>query len=531
MSKTKKRKQKKQKRQQPDIYLPRQGATLVASPGNDITIENFSDVLTPQDPTLEKRGTGKGLAIYDEILGDGRCRTVLAKRRGKVVHREWIVEPASEEPQDEDAADLVRGALASLPFDKICERLLGATLKGYAVSEIIWHRNADGRIVPKEIRSHNQSRFVFGKDWKPRLLTRESGLEGVPLPERKFIVHRFGDEGNNPYGLGLGSTLFWHVLFKREGVSFWMRFLEKFTSPTPFGKYPIGTLPKDQTELLKNLLAMVQSGAMMAPIGTEVDFLEAKRAGDGSYENWCRYWDEQSAETVLGETLSTNVGSAGSRAASETHAEESEIIADSDADLLSGTLNETLVRWIVDLNSPSATTPRVKWPRPKNQTKEEEHNRKRHERQRLALTVLGAARKQGYEPKDVADWLGDVMETEMVPVQATPSPDAGSGTDNFADLEDHPIAHLIEQLEQLADGQTSEWIEAIHDVLDNAADFEDAQEQLLSLTQDIDVGPSGQIMGEAFALSELQGRSDIHDETGIDLTGPKKFGSKKKNLI
>lgn len=40
--------------------------------------------------------------------------------------------------------------------------------------------------------------------------------DGIDLPDRKFIVHRHGVVGNNPYGLGLGYQLFWAVLFKRE---------------------------------------------------------------------------------------------------------------------------------------------------------------------------------------------------------------------------------------------------------------------------------------------------------------------------
>lgn len=523
---TKKTKNKKRA----DRYLPRKGQTLIATPGNDITIENFSNILQPQDATLEKRGTGKGLAIYDEVLTDGRCRTTLSKRRGKVVRREWLVEEASDDPKDIAAADLVREALEAIPFDRICERLLSATLKGFAVAEIVWHRNAEGYIVPKWLAAHNQQRFVFDKKWKPRLLTREDGMEGRALPERKFIVHRFGDEGNNPYGLGLGSTLFWHVLFKREGVAFWMRFLEKFASPTPFGKYPIGTLEKDQKELLNNLLAMVQSGALMAPIGTEVDFLEAKRAGDGSYENWCRYWDEQTAEVVLGGTLSTGVKGQGSRAASETHAEEGAEIADGDDDLLSATLCETLILWITELNFSNATSPRVYRPRPKNQTQEEEHKRKRHDRQCAALKVLKASRAEGYEPKDVGAWLGDVLETEMVPVEKT-EPGSGTGKNDddghsFADGENHPIAHLINQLEQLAQDDTDGWIDDVRDVLETAISYEDAQAKLLQLSADINISPAGTVIGDALAMAELQGRSDVHDDTGVNAF--KATSSKKK---
>ena len=43
-------------------------------------------------------------------------------------------------------------------------------------------------------------------------------LTGVPVPERKFIVHRVNPEDDNPYGAGLGLQLFWPVFFKRKEV-------------------------------------------------------------------------------------------------------------------------------------------------------------------------------------------------------------------------------------------------------------------------------------------------------------------------
>ena len=138
--------------------------------------------------------------------------------------------PGGEDQIDLDAAEFVEAQFKALPFDRICEDLLDATLKGISVSEIVWARD-DNRIVPQRIVSHDQRRFVFDLEWKPRLLTLTNMMDGEELPPRKFISHRHGVKGNNPYGLGLGTRLFWPVLFKREGVAFWMKFLDKFAGP------------------------------------------------------------------------------------------------------------------------------------------------------------------------------------------------------------------------------------------------------------------------------------------------------------
>lgn len=63
-----------------------------------------------------------------------------------------------DRPIDKDAADLVQAMVGALPFDRICEDLLDATLKGFAVSEIKLGTDAT-LIRPVRIVSHNQRRF------------------------------------------------------------------------------------------------------------------------------------------------------------------------------------------------------------------------------------------------------------------------------------------------------------------------------------------------------------------------------------
>jgi hypothetical protein len=64
---------------------------------------------------------------------------------------------------------------------------------------------------------------------------------------------------------------------------------------------------------------------------------------------------------VLGETLTTSVGESGSRALGEVHNAVRLELTRADADQLSRTLNASLVRWIVELNLPSAPPPRLWW--------------------------------------------------------------------------------------------------------------------------------------------------------------------------
>jgi phage gp29-like protein len=332
----------------------------IASIDRDITQALFGGRTLPNnDDTLRKRGGAKGLAIYDEIERDPHAFAVLQKRALAVVARALKIEPASESAPDQAAADLVRDALAGFAFDAACVQLLDATLKGFAVAEVMWKRDGD-RLLPARLIGRDQRRFVFDADRQLRLLTRENPTSGEELPTAKFVVHSTGAKDGSPYGLGLGTRLFWPVWFKRQDLSFWLQFTDKFGSPTALGKYPQSASADEQAKLLKVLRAISHDAGVIVPEGMAIELIEASRSGSAdAYEKLARYMDEQISECVLGETLTTNIGTVGSRAAADTHDGVRIEIAQADADLLADTLSQTLIAWIVAFNLPSAKPPRV----------------------------------------------------------------------------------------------------------------------------------------------------------------------------
>lgn len=514
---------------------------LIATTRNDITIANYNTILTPQDDTLIARGGSKGLKIYDEIERDPHAYAVLQKRKLGLIGREWTLEPASGSALDQTGADFIATQLPKLSFDRLCYDFLDATLKGFAVSEIVWERTGT-TIVPVKIVTHDQRRFAFDHDWKPRLLTFANMTEGEQLPDKKFIVHRFGVKGNNPYGLGLGSMLFWPALFKREGVAFWMVFLEKFASPTPVGKYPQGTPDNEQRKLLNSLTDMVQSGAVVVPLGSEVNYLEATRAGTASYEDWCLYWDKQMSLGVFGSTLATDTQGAGSRAASETHSDVEQAIIDADADLLASTLQSTLFQWMLDFNMPGAEAPLVRRVRPEDAHQNEKLREAKAKNMALEIKLLFELKGQVPPDKFVAvasqmadeGLLPSISKKLLAEIASLDVPKEAplAANENKAMFKqaialalgqgneghDHGMDALADQLAAGADPLIEGWLDVIKRELDmavanggNALEFSD---RLLELAGELSIDPLGNAMAAASEVAELTGRSDVNDEIG-----------------
>lgn len=475
----------------------------IASARRDITIPVFSGLLRPQDDTLISRGGARGYKVYDEVVRDCHAYAVVQKRKMAVVAREWRVDPASEDARDKRAAEVVREQLAAIPFDRICLDLLDALLKGFAVGEVMWEPR-DGQMVVADILARDQRRFVFDAEGRLRLLTWESMVHGEPVPERKFIVHRFQASRSNPYGLGLGNKIFWPVWFKREGIKFWLVFLEKFGSPTVVGKHAQGANEQAIDKLLEVIQQVSQETGIVVPDTTTVELLEASRqGGSDAYERMVRWCDEQMSEAVLGETLSTNIGQVGSRAASETHNDVRGELTDADCDLLSDTLNETLCRWITELNVPGATPPTIWREAPEDEDALIGRRQKQAETDRAYYDM-------GYRISD------EVLDAEFggryVPDSRPRVAAPGSAPTTFAEGDDRDaVDDLAEQLDTAAAPAMDDWINEIRRIIETSASIPQAIERLEQLYPELSPDGLAGVIGDALAVADLTGRAEVID--------------------
>lgn len=505
--------------------LDSQGQPLmreIASIERDVNRIFFGKVLRNEDDTLISRGGTKGLKIYDELKRDAHAGAVLAKRKLAVTSRCWEVDPASDRRVDKKAAELVKGALEHLRFNSLCKRLLEATLKGFAVGEVLWEVR-DGFVLPARVVARDQRRFTFLTDGSLRLLTRESSWEGEELPARKFIVHRRGAEDDSPFGTGIGGMLFWPIFFKRNGITFWLTFADKFGSPTAIGKYPAGSGGDDQEKLLQALQAISQDAGIIVPEGMVVELLEAARSGSvDTYEKLVRYMDEQVSKAVLGETMSTTAAATG--LGSNQAGVQNEVrleVAKDDADELNETLNDTLVRWIVEFNMPGAGLPRVcrEFDEPEDLNQRAERDTK--------LFALGFEPTEQYILQTYGEgWVK--KQQAVVDPAADPSAQAAP-TNPAADPEEDPEAEFAEgrpmqkardfnALQQAAlvagaDALAGQWqvvmkkpVEDLLTMLDNTGDLQQFRDRMATLLVSEPGGKAVETLARAGFAAQIMGR-------------------------
>jgi len=502
----------------------------------------YAKWLENPDPVLRTEARGKGLKLYDEVDRDAHAGAVLQSRYLAVVSKEWEIIPAEEpkskgrpaiETRSQKIADFVKKALDDTNFDQGCMELLQGILYGYYTAEVIWKTTADA-VLPHRILAKHPRRFVFTPERDLRLLTPQNMIEGEPVPDRKFIVFTYG-YSDNPYGRGLGQTLWWPVWFKKHGIKFWLVFLEKFGMPTPVGKYPPGTEPKQQQALLDAIDAWQRETGIKIPNTMEIEILEATRRGSADYNGMCDYMDKQISKRVLGQTATTE-GTPGKLGNEESQDETRQDVVKSDADLLCECLNGTLIRWIVDYNFPGVTD----YPKIWRRTEKEQDLKELAERDKILVNDirLPVSRDYFYEtygiPKPGDD--EDLVNPSSAPLAIQPpgmEPPSFTGkgktkTYSMNAIDAKKFKEFAETLKNAADlaleGMSGvpddQWedvmgplIAPVMRMISEAGDFSEVEKKLTKTYKAMDPEALRELIARARFLAGTWGRIQAKEET------------------
>lgn len=311
------------------------------------------------NPDSVLRARGRDLRIYDELLTDDQVFSTFGQRVDSVVSKETEVIPGGKRAIDKAAADFIRQQIEGVGrWDDIYRKMSYALFYGWGVAECMFKMGA--RYVElDDIRVRDRGRFRFNANSDLVLISTKSP-QGEVMPPRKFWVCSHGaSHDDNPYGLGLAHAAYWPVFFKRNGVKFWLIQLEKFGMPTAAAKLPSGKIddPKERAKALQVVRAIQADSGVVIPDDLGIELIEATRSGTADYEALCDRMDAAISKVMVGQTMTTDNGS--SRAQAEVHQDVAEAIQKADADIICGSFNNTVVKWLIDWNFPGAAYPKV----------------------------------------------------------------------------------------------------------------------------------------------------------------------------
>lgn len=325
--------------------------------GNRATAAYSGRLAMPGDRILASRGGGD-LRIYEEIASDPKVKSAFEQRRNAVIAKEWRVEAGGNRRIDKRAADHFEAQLRHVGFDRVTDKMLWGVWYGFSPAEILWEVR-DGLLAWKDIKVRHRRKFRFDGGGELRRFSREDPINGVPaLPPYFWHFATGADNDDEPYGLGLAHFCYWYVLFKRQGLGFWLRFLEKFAGPTVIGEFPPGATDAEKNILLAAGRAISMDTTVLVPQGMPMKFLEASRSGTADYKVLHDTMNQAIEQVIIGQTAGSS-GTPGRLGGDDLQGDVRLDIIKADADLVCESLNLGPARWLTEHNFAGAAVPRV----------------------------------------------------------------------------------------------------------------------------------------------------------------------------
>ena len=311
----------------------------IATRKRALNFYSLANILPDPDIVLKKQG--KDIRIYKELLCDPHVFACTQSRKAGVLSLDWEINRGLDKDQN---AEEIEKLLKKINVQKLISDILDATQFGFQPLEIMWKKDKSGHIMPERIVAKPPEWFCFDDDNNLKFRTKEN-YYGEIVPDKKFLLAQNNPSYNNPYGERTLSRVFWNVTFKKGGLKFWVVFTEKYGMPHLIGKHPRGSTKEETNSLADMLEDMVQDAIAVIPDDSSIEIQEASKSSSAEiYEKLIDKMNTEISKAILGQTLTTEIGSTGSYAASNTHMQVRQDIIDSDKKLVEGVINQLIQR-------------------------------------------------------------------------------------------------------------------------------------------------------------------------------------------
>lgn len=222
----------------------------------------------------------------------------------------------------------------------LARQMLDARAKGWAVHEWIWRpRAVDGVSTTAEFRQCPLYWFE-NTTGRLRFLPTDFSLYGSPMDDREWLVTVADD-----YMQALTSL--W--LYSLDLVRAWVRFCERFGFPLPHGKTAAAKDSPEWQAMVDALAAINEDWALVTNLDGEIEFHEVKNTGSNvPFAALLDRFDRLIPVTILGSDLATISSSSGQGQGASLQGREDARREQSDATLLSETLNQRVDRHVLE---------------------------------------------------------------------------------------------------------------------------------------------------------------------------------------
>lgn len=444
-------------------------------------LEGWLSTLPDPDPVLRKRGDEA--TVLRDLSADDQVATAMLSRKNRVLNcpyfnlRAGAVEGEEPTPEAEELFRRFRQDLERTNQRTIISAMLDAPFYGYTPLELLWRFDGDWwHIVDIIARPFHW--FRFDSKNQP-VFVGEYGLfcaQPQPLPPGKFVFVAHHATYDNPYGMRLLSRCLWPVSFKRGGLTFYARFVERHGMPWVVGEAPSQATDIEKNTMARNLARMVQDAVAVIPHGANVKLESAGQTQSEIHEKFLARQDKAISKILMGQTLTVEMEGKNSQAAAQTHQEVAEGLADADKAMICDAWNEIAWTYAQVNAGPGVLAPVAAFEEPEDLNKQADLDKK--------LTEIGAA----FTEEHFTEVYGLKPGEFQVRGQASPQPE---GTADFAASAAREM-RMAERAQKTLDAaivkmlpkalrESKGFVGEVEDAIHQAKSYDDLQDRLVEL--------------------------------------------------
>lgn len=286
---------------------------------SEVAISKILSYLTSiPDPDLLLSKAGISRYQLRQLELDDEVAQCIDTRREAVVAAPWRLEP------NQTRVGKWLTSVIEPHVESMKRGVMDARFYGYSVIEIIYQKVAKGpAVLNRNIGLNRLSLkpmqwFAPQKDGSLVFFPDDGsgGMEGIPCDPIKFLLTTCNARYENPYGEALLSRLWFPVTWRREGWGMWLQFLETFGEPIILGAV------QNYQEFVDAMTAQGVRSTVAWQSVTGDDKIETITASTpGEFERLENAILKRVQKLILGQTLTSDVGSNGSYAVAAIHNE------------------------------------------------------------------------------------------------------------------------------------------------------------------------------------------------------------------
>lgn len=460
----------------------------------------FSFIDRLPNPDIILRKAGKNISVLRRLINHYQAGACIEQRISGTKSKKFFL---NENGTNKEHYNFYKEIFDNTDILNLISNILDAPLYGYAPIEIIWEKFGN-YIYPVKYKAKPQEWFYFNSDGEFFFKDRTQGGKRLIDLETgyKFLLPRNNPTEINPYGNAILSRCFWNVAFINGGMEFWVKCTEKYGMPQMIGKYDRSMTDKEKTDFLSALVNMVQDAVGLIPSDGSVEIMQsASGASSEIYEKLVNKCENNIAKAILGQTLTTDIGSTGSYAASQTHLNIRADIIDSDRLLVEKTIN-TLIKYINDINFGDNVVPMFEFEQPQNLGTDKAERDNKVAALGVKFSKKYLCKTYGYSEDDI-----EIVENRVMNYEENNNEKPEKTTKPLENLDILENLTDEKEIEKCVSGE----IKKIAEFLNATKDYDEALNQLAELYPEFDFKSLEKALTKVIFISDILGRIEVQN--------------------